>query len=79
MKRGDRVTVVMTESGLIPGSASIGDARAEAEFLSAPSEAGDVYRLKDWWSGKPYYLNGNSSAFVAIIPGSGESRVKDDR
>jgi len=75
MKKGDRVTVVMTESGLIPGSAT--GATAEAEFLSAPSGAGDVYRLKEWWGGKPYYLNGNSSAFVAIIPGSGESRAED--
>ena len=68
-EKGDRVTVVMTRGGLIPGSnalAGMSPDSVDAEFVAGPAGPGDVYHLKEFWGKKPYVLNGNSSFFVAM-------------
>lgn len=63
LKKGDRVTVKMTKGGLIPGSDSLGDGTASAEYVS---QDGSLLRLKEFWGGRPYLLNSNSLFFVAM-------------
>ena len=63
MRKGDRITVRMTQGGLIPGSD--GKGTAQAKYLS---QDGSLIHLEEFWGGRKYTLNTNSLFFVSLEP-----------